>query len=179
MRGIVVPQYHHPIYSARNAQCPQHIYHGIRKLSATACMPFQYIRSQMRPCREKSRIPISRLPQRIHQQLGGSLGIICLISLSEFIQNRAIALINFFAPERKRLIPYSIRQYIFAESIKINMLSPRLLPPDFECPFYMIDQKSGIHRHNVPLISQLIYRKFSICSFQGINQLLHMPGIRK
>ena len=139
-------------------------------------MPFQYIRSQMRPHRKKSRIPVVRFPQRIHQQLGGNLRIISLICLPEFIQNRAIALINFFAPERKRLIPY----YIFAESIKINMLSPRLLPPDFECPFYMIDQKSGtvitgkIQSCVQPLIFRRTSHKQTCCKPYPYTPMFHI-----
>ena len=113
-----------------NTQCPQHIYHGIRKLSATARMPFQYIRSQMRSHRKKSRIPVVRFPQRIHQQLGGNLRIISLICLPEFIQNRAIALIKFLLRQReKRLIPLFYKANIYSQkSIKNQHAFPKVAP---------------------------------------------------
>ena len=66
-------------------------------------------------------------------------------------------------------------KYVFAEVIKVDIDSPRLLLPDLERPFYIVAQTGGIHCPDIFMVTECADVECPVFSPYGIHCLIRRP----
>ena len=169
MGHIVITTHQHFIATTRNAQRATDVSKRIRQIFTVTGQPVR----NFRPCtmfgiRIRNKTGRTFL-QRIQQCIRHNPGENTLGFKTNAVQQRIIFIVKPFAPFHRTFIPHAIRKHILTKVLKRNLLAPRLLTPDLECPVYIVNQIDGIHLPNI--ILQLCPTKLFVHSptVQGIR----------
>ena len=101
---------------------------------------------------------------RVEQHAGRKKGVFGLGQVADAVQHRVVFPVELFAPRLQRLVLDAVRQDVFAEVGKRDVLPPRLLAPHLERPFHVLHQQGGVH---VPVADR--------CPRAGIRRAIKAP----
>ena len=169
MGHIVITTHQHFITTARNPQGTIDVSKRIRQIFTVTGQPVRNFRScAMLGIRIRNKTGSTFL-QRIQQYIRHNPGIYALGFKTNAIQQRIIFIVKPFAPFHRTFIPHAIREHVFTKVLKRNLLAPRLLMPNLECPVYIANQIGGIHLLNII---------FQLCLTELLVHFPTVQGIR-